>query len=68
MPSRYVKKSPEVIGLAAMVYVRIPLSLRNVKELLHEREIDLSNDNAPTRVNGCHYFEASRNLVGFENQ
>ncbi len=30
---------PEIIRLAAMLYVRFPLSLRNLKELLHERGI-----------------------------
>jgi len=34
--SRYFKTSPEVIRLAVMMYVRFPLSLRNVEDLLHE--------------------------------
>jgi putative transposase len=33
--------SPEVIRLAVMMYVRFPLSLRNVEDLLHERDIDV---------------------------
>ena len=39
---RYLKNSPEIIQLAVMLYVRFPLSLRNVEDLLHERvaEID----------------------------
>ena len=37
-PFRYFKKSPELIRLAVMMYVRFPLSLRNVEDLLHERE------------------------------
>ena len=36
-PFRYFKTSPEVIRLAIMLYVRFPLSLRNVEDLLHER-------------------------------
>jgi putative transposase len=32
-PFRYFKTSPEVIRLAVMLYVRFPLSLRNVEEL-----------------------------------
>ena len=36
-PFRYFKTSPEVIRLAVMLYVRFPLSLRNVEDLLHER-------------------------------
>ena len=41
-PFRYFKTSPEVIRLAVMLYVRFPLSLRNVEDLLHERGIDIS--------------------------
>ena len=36
-PFRYFKTSPEVIRLAVMMYVRFPLSLRNVEDPLHER-------------------------------
>ena len=43
-PFRYFKTSPEVIRLAVMMYVRFPLSLRNVGDLLHERGIDLSHE------------------------
>ena len=43
-PFRYFKTSPEVIRLAVMLYVRFPLSLRNVKDLLHERGIDVSHE------------------------
>ena len=41
-PIKYFKSSPEIIGLAEMLYVRFPLSLRNVEDLLHERGIDVS--------------------------
>ena len=41
-PFRYFKTSPEVIRLAVMMYVRFPLSLRNVEDLLDERGIDIS--------------------------
>ena len=41
-PFRYLKTSPEVIRLAVMMYVRFPLSLRNVEDLLREREINLT--------------------------
>jgi transposase-like protein len=34
--------SPEVIRLAVMMYVKYPLSLRNVEDLLHERGIGIS--------------------------
>ena len=39
---RYFKTSPEIIQLAVMMYVRFPLSLRNVEDLLHERGVDVS--------------------------
>ena len=39
-PFRYFKTSPEIIRLAVILYVRFPLSLRNVEDLLHERGID----------------------------
>lgn len=41
-PFRYYKTSPEVIRLAVLMYVRFPLSLRQVEDLLHERGIDIS--------------------------
>ena len=41
-PFRYFKTSPEIIRLVVMMYVRFPLSLRNVEDLLHERGIDVS--------------------------
>ena len=43
-PFRYFKTSPEIIRLAVMLYVRFPLSLRNVEHLLHERGIDVSHE------------------------
>jgi hypothetical protein len=43
-PFRYFKTSPEIIRLAVMMYVRSPLSLRNVEDLLHERGIDISHE------------------------
>jgi putative transposase len=36
---RYFSTSPEIIRLAVMTYVRYPLSLRKVEDLLHERGI-----------------------------
>ena len=39
---RYFKICPEITQLAVMLYVRFPLSLRNVEDLLHERGVDLS--------------------------
>jgi putative transposase len=43
-PFRYFKTSPEIIRLAVMMYVRFPLSLRQVEDLLHERGIDICHE------------------------
>lgn len=43
-PFRYFKTSPEIIRLAVMMYIRFPLSLRNVEDLLHERGIDITHE------------------------
>ena len=43
-PFKYFKTSPEIIRLAVMLYVRFPLSLRNVEDLLHERGVDVSHE------------------------
>ena len=43
-PFRYFHSSPEVIRLVVMMYVRFPLSLRNVEDLLFVRGIDLCHE------------------------
>lgn len=43
-PFCYFNSSPEVIRLVVMMYVRFPLSLRNVEDLLFERGIDLCHE------------------------
>jgi len=43
-PFKRFHSSPEIIRLAVMLYVRFPLSLRNVEDLLHERGIDVSHE------------------------
>ena len=43
-PFRYFNSSPEVIRLVVMMYVRYPLSLRNVEDLSAERGIDISHE------------------------
>ena len=40
----YFNSSPEVIRLVVMMYVRYPMSLRNVEDLLAERGIDISHE------------------------
>lgn len=43
-PFRYFNSSPEVIVLVVMIYVRFPLFLRNVQDLLFERGIDICHE------------------------
>ena len=43
-PFRYFHSSPEVIRLVVLMYVRFPLSLRNVEDLLFERGIDICHE------------------------
>jgi putative transposase len=43
-PFRYFDSSPDVIRLVVMMYVRYPLSLRNVEDLLFERGIDICHE------------------------
>jgi putative transposase len=43
-PFRYFNSSPEVIRLAVMMYIRYPLSLRQVEDLLFERGIDICHE------------------------
>jgi putative transposase len=43
-PFKYFKTSPEIIRLAVMMYVRFPLSLRNVEDFLYERGIDICHE------------------------
>ena len=43
-PFRYFNSSPDVIRLVVMMYVRFPLSLRNVEDLLFERGIDICHE------------------------
>jgi|TARA_B100000315_G_C14112090_1_gene378626 hypothetical protein len=43
-PSRYFNSSPEIIRFTVMMYVRYPLSLRQVEDLLFERGIDICHE------------------------
>src|SRR5471032_2945424 len=43
-PFRWFDSSPEVIRLVVMMYIRYPLSLRNVEDLLFERGIDICHE------------------------
>jgi putative transposase len=41
---KYFKTSPEIIKLTVMYYVRYPLSLRQIEDILHERGIDICHE------------------------
>ncbi len=41
---QYFKNQSEIIRIVVMIYIRFPLSLRNVEELLHERGIDITHE------------------------
>ncbi|PZO02372.1 MAG: IS6 family transposase [Alphaproteobacteria bacterium] len=43
-PFRYFDSSPEVIRTVVMMYVKYPLSLRNVEDLLAKRGIDICHE------------------------
>lgn len=43
-PFRYFNSSPEVIRLTVMMYIRYPLSLRQVEDLLFERGFDICHE------------------------
>ncbi len=45
-PFHCFDRSPKIIRLAVMMYVRFPLSLRQVEDLLHERGIDICHEPA----------------------
>ena len=41
---RYFRTSPEIIRLAAIMYIRFPLSLCSVEGLLHKREMEVRRE------------------------
>ncbi len=43
-PFRYFNSSPEVIRLVVIMYIRYPLSLRQVEDILFERGIDICHE------------------------
>ena len=43
-PFRYFNSSPEVIRLVVMMYIRYPLSLRQVEDILFERGINICHE------------------------
>src|SRR5450631_195343 len=43
-PFKYFNSSPEIIRLAVLMYIKYPLSLRHVEDLLAERGIDICHE------------------------
>lgn len=41
---KYLKTIPEIITLVVIHYIRYPISLRQVEDILHERGIDVSHE------------------------
>ena len=64
-PFRYFKTLPENIRLAVMLYVRFPLSLRNVEDILHERGIDVSYESVSFWWNRFGPIFAADELIGY---
>jgi len=58
-PFRYFKTSPEIIRLAVMLYVRFPLSLRNVEDLF---ATSTTRPNAYASLQTCVVLHAVRRL------
>lgn len=47
-PLRNFKTSPEIIRLAVMLYIRLPLSQRHVEILLRDRGIEMQHKGTRT--------------------
>ena len=58
---RYFNTSPEIIRLAVMMYVRFPLSLQNVEDLLHERGSTFAA--RPSAIGGADLAHCSLKLM-----
>jgi transposase-like protein len=64
---RYFKTSPEIIQLAVMLYVRFPLSLRNVEDLLHERGVEVGYESVRYWWHRFGFTKPWRNFQMFTN-
>ena len=63
-PFRWFDSSPEVIRLVMMMYVRYPLSLRNVEDLLFERGIDICHETVRLGGTGSARCSPARSAAG----
>jgi putative transposase len=61
-PFRYFNRSPEVIRPVVLMYVRIPLSLRNLEDLLFERGIDICHVTVPMWWNRFGRYSPARSV------
>ena len=62
-PFRWLDSSPEMIRLVVMMYVRYPLSLRKVEDLLFERGTDICYETVRLWWNasvGCSRLRSAR--------
>ena len=59
--------SPDINRLAVMMYVRFPLSLRQVEGLLHERGIDICHETVRVRFQFHNHFNQERHLYSRKN-
>jgi len=62
-PFRYFNSSPEVIRLVVMMYIRYPLSLRQVEDLLFERGIDICHETVRFHASIHNHFNQARQLI-----
>lgn len=65
-PFRYFRTSPELIQSAVMMYVRSPLSPRNVEDLLHERGIYVCDESV--RLWGDRFAWSPQNKFGYDGR
>lgn len=63
-PFRYFNSSPEVIRPVAMMCARFLLSLRDVKDLLYERGIDICRGARPCGCGGTGLARCSLPITG----
>jgi hypothetical protein len=66
-PVRYFDSSPEVIRLVVMMYIKYPLSLRNVEDLLFVRGIDICHETVRLWWNRFGPMFAAERLGGTAN-
>jgi transposase-like protein len=61
-PFRYFNSSPEVIRLTVMMYIRYPLSLRQVEDLMSKRGIIICHETVRFHASLHNHFNQDRHL------